>query len=104
MKAPNIVRIGCRDYKVLLAPAPLDPESRGVTGRVRNQIGEILIDSAIPPEEKNGTFWHEIIHGIGYRYFYNSLFPSGKNEEMVDRLGEALAQVMRDLGIVFEFG
>jgi hypothetical protein len=104
MKAPSIVRIASIDYRVIVAPTPLDGEKRDVLGRTRNISGQILLDSALTSQEANTTFWHEIVHSIGYRYFYNSMFPQKTNEEYVDRLGEALAQVMRDLGIVFEFG
>ena len=100
MKAPTIVRIGCVTYAVRLGQPPIDPDNRGTLGKINHNDSLIEIDAVLGPQAKNYALWHEIAHGIDNRYFGMRLF---KDEEAAELLGEALAQVMRDLGIVFVF-
>ena len=101
MKAPLIVRIGSRDFTISLAEPPIEPDNRGTLGKIDYSKSSIQLDRVLDAQTKSYALWHEIAHGIDNQYFGLRLL---KTEQDAELLGEALAQVMRDLGIVFEFG
>jgi len=100
MKAPTIVRIGSRDFTISLTEPPIDPDNRGTLGKIDYSNSGIKIDAVLDVQTKSYVLWHEIVHGIDNQYFGLRLL---KSEQEAELLGEALAQVMRDLGIVFVF-
>lgn len=99
MKAPKVIRIGSRDFTVSLVAPPVDPDNRGTLGKIDYSQSSIQLDAVLDAQTKSYALWHEIAHGIDNQYFGLRLLT----EQEAELLGEALAQVMRDLGIVFEF-
>jgi hypothetical protein len=95
---PLSVRIGCCDYAVSVMPAPLNDYNRDAVGRINFEQGELLLDDTLSRDALNKTFWHEVAHGIDNAYFGSELLTEAQTEVMAT----ALAQVMRDLGFIFE--
>jgi hypothetical protein len=102
MKLPDHIRVGGVDYAILFKPAPVDPDDRTAIGIAHHTNLQISIDSALPDQRWNETAWHEIVHSIDKQYFNQTLFPAKECEDKVSVFANAIAQVLRDLGISFE--
>jgi len=95
-------RIAGHEYRVILTKGIIDPDKRGAIGQCKNNTHELKIDTTQEPSEQSVVFLHEILHAISFRYFFNTLFGEAgttENEEMIDRLSEALYQVLSSAGI-----
>lgn len=68
---PDFIRIGCFTYEVILTDDPLIVEGHECSGMIDYKNNQIKIKkSGISNQQKEQTFWHEVIHGIiNYRRF-----------------------------------
>lgn len=60
-------------------------------GYVRFETQSIYIDPALPPERMSQTIVHELTHAVLYEAGYTE-----HDEEMADRIGKALWQMLID--------
>ena len=92
LKIPKTFKVAGRRYDVsfhdnLVVEESLIGESNQNTGRVRLQSG-------LSPDLTAITFLHELLHAIDYVYLDKSL-----DEKQIAVLGNALYQVLGDMGI-----
>ena len=96
MKRPTVITVGAREYKVIV-----DPQlqlSEGLVGQCNHQKYEIRLLPRFFASQLDETLWHEIGHAIDVVFLNNKLC-----EEDIHSLSQGYAQVMKGLGITFEW-
>lgn len=88
MRIPSQIKVGAHVLKVKL----LDKVENDDNGRWNSRIQEIHLKKDLPPTELEVTFMHEIIHAINYELKHTD----------VEFLAQALYQVIKDNGLVFD--
>ena len=83
-------RIGAVDYEIKEV-ADLHDKGEELLGCVTYDDCLIRIDSALSDERKRNIIIHELLHAMLYEAGYDE-----QDEELVRRLGNVLAQVLRD--------
>lgn len=93
-------RIGAVDYEIKEV-ADLHDKGEELLGWVTYNDCLIRIDSALSDKRKRSVIIHELLHAMLYEAGYDE-----QDEEMVRRLGNVLAQVLRDndFGFMREVG
>jgi len=90
MTLPHKVRIGSRDYRVLLRPREKLAVAKNYAGFFCADEGIIYIVDDINTQEQFNTLLHEIIHAINYEIDHKM------DEQHVERMSRVLACVLRD--------
>jgi hypothetical protein len=91
---PNAVKIAGLEYNVTDVDGLA--EHHGLCGQVLYERCLIKLDSSLPADKKEQVFVHELVHGIFEQSGYDE-----QNEEMVNRLGIVLYQVLKDNKLYF---
>lgn len=92
---PSTVRVGYRDYKVIVFPAS-ESRAEQCLGRCDNHRGQIKVDETIiaeEPAQAANTLLHEIIHACWY---VGDIENDDKQEKTVSVLTNQLGCVWRD--------
>ncbi len=97
MEIPKSVKIGGMVYRVEDNNGLATNE--GLIGRILYHSGLIELDSTVSKERKEQVFVHELLHGVFYEAGYEG--QDEQMEEMVDRLGKVLHQVLKDNTLSF---
>jgi len=97
LRQPTAVEIGGHRVIVEIQDGLL--LDRGIYGYYDFSRGVIVIDSGISHSLQNETFWHEMTHMVDVVYFNNQMF----DENQTDIFAQGLFQVMKSLGITFDF-
>lgn len=94
MNIPEKVRIGSMDYKVVLTEDVILKNNQQCYGHIGFDTHIIEIDKTLRDiQGQQQTFLHELVHGIVYEF---KIDFSDKEESVVDKLADALHQVIRD--------
>ena len=86
---PGKVRIGGLEYDVKMIDELLNDHD--CAGQIVFPVGVIKLDSRLSEDRKEQTLVHEILHGIFEEAGYEE-----QDEDMVNRLGKVLYQVLKD--------
>ena len=93
---PTQILVGAREYKVIVDP--LLQLTEGLVGMCDQQKYEIRILPRFLSSQLDEVLWHEIGHAV------NTVYLNGKLcEDEVSACGSGLSQVMKGLGISFEW-
>lgn len=94
---PQTVKIGCYDYEVIETDEPIIVDGHECKGSIDYFIHQIKIKkSGVSEQQKEQTFWHEVVHGI---IKYRSFDPLKTDPETtVEELALGLYGVMKQNG------
>ena len=96
MKRPRSIKVGNREYKVIVDPT-LQLED-GCVGRGSHEMLEIRLLPRFHTSLLDEALLHETLHAIDNVYLDDKL-----HEEDIDALGQGLAQALQSMGIEFEW-
>jgi hypothetical protein len=91
---PAEVNIAGLNYKVKEVDGLA--EQHGLCGQIVYARCLISLDSSLPADKKEQVFVHELVHGIFEQAGYGE-----QDEDMVNRLGIVLYQVLKDNNLKF---
>jgi hypothetical protein len=94
--APTSVQIGGKKLSVKIVPNLILTE--GNCGSCCMGSLTIELDAGLPPSTKTETYLHECFEAINKVWMADSL-----SHDDIDRLGEALFQVLQELGIEIDW-
>ena len=89
----DTIRIGPIDYAIELVDDLKTEDDEPADGWICYVDGAIRLDTALNPQLRRVTLWHEVLHGI--------LTQTGRQEHdegLLDALAHGIAQVLRDNG------
>lgn len=94
MEIPSKVRIGSKDYEVVVSDKAILKGSQQYYGHIDWEHHKIEIDNTLQDEQGIfQTFLHELVHGIVHEF---KIDFSTDEEDIVDRFADGLHQVIRD--------
>ena len=96
MKRPRTIEAGAREYKVIVDP--LLQLNEGLVGMCDHQKCEIRLLPRYFSSQLDETLWHEIVHAINVVFLNDKLC-----EDVINPLGQGYSQVMKGIGITFEW-
>jgi hypothetical protein len=94
-KPPKGFTLGGHEIKVVIVKDLAETED--ATGRWRPALGIIEVQGtskALSQDYQNQAFWHEAVHAA---LDYSSYDKLSKNEKLVDRLGQAMYQIVKTM-------
>ena len=96
---PSQITIGCFDYEIQETDEPIIVDNKVCKGSISYVNHLILIKkSGISEQQKEQTFWHEVVHGI---IDYREIDPQKADPEtLVEELALGLYGVMKQNGIL----
>jgi hypothetical protein len=94
MKLLNKVRIGIYDYKIKEQAIIINDCHRELGGQIDYENLIIKLKTGLNDQHKKQTLWHELMHGIVREY--NIDFENDEEEDIIDTLGTAIVQVLKD--------
>ena len=98
VKIPNKIKIGSREYRVLLEPRLV--REQGNRGETRWDREEIALDSNLNLTQRSVSFIHECVHIIDE----HACGRANLSEELTSGLAEGLFQLLKDnLGIELDW-
>lgn len=92
---PGKVRIGGLEYDVKQVEGLI--QHHNLAGQIVYSSGVIKIDAGLPEDRKEQILIHEVLHGVFEEAGYND-----EEEDMVNRLGKVLYQVLKDNELNFQ--
>lgn len=92
---PGKVRIAGIDYEVKHVNGLA--QDHGLAGHILYTSASIRLDADLPEDRKEQVFVHEVLHGIFEEAGYDE-----QDEDMVNRLGKVLYQVLKDNELNFQ--
>lgn len=96
MKIPKKLKVGGSIYKIkLVNQIEIDPLCQGLT-RYGDHVIEISENQG--KQSRELTFLHELVHALLFHFNYE------QNEDLVERLAQALYMVIKDNPEVFNNG
>ncbi|RJE47664.1 hypothetical protein A7K50_03180 [Dehalobacter sp. MCB1] len=90
---PDVVRIGADDFKIVYPEVIIIGNKCDYAGSINTETKQIALLEEYTPEQRLSPFFHELVHGIFREANLRELF---ENEDVVDRVGRVLHQIMRD--------
>lgn len=95
IKVPATLQVVGKVYKCLFDHKLRDA---GCNGRTDWDAYEIMLNPVTSQQQKEETYFHEILHAVDRHCNYNSL-----DDKAIDALSEGLYQSIRQLGIELDF-
>ena len=93
---PKTIRIGCYEYEVIETDDVIINDNIVCKGLIDYDNKIIKIKANMPEQNKEQTFWHEVVHGIiNYRAFD---MKRADDETCVEELALGLYGVMKSNG------
>jgi len=86
------VKIGAHIYEVIYRD-DMDDEDMGVC---RPRKLKLFVDDTVAQSQKEETFFHEVMHAIFNQTGLDKPLEDEKEEQMVQILGHAIYQVLKD--------
>lgn len=93
MNLPKKVKIGSIDYTI--EEVKVVDRDKLVWGQIDYRNSTIKIDKLLDDEQKDITFWHEVLHAMF------SQISAKQNEKLIDRLAHLLHGFTKDNKEVF---
>lgn len=94
MEIPSKVRIGSKDYEVVVSDKTILKGSQQCYGHIDWEHHKIEIDNTLQDEQGMfQTFLHELVHGIVHEF---KIDFSADGEDIIDRFADGLQQIIRD--------
>lgn len=96
---PDKITIGCFEYRVVETDDPIIINGNDCKGGIDYLQQTIKIKkSGISEQQKELTFWHEVVHGI---FNYRTLDPEKNSEESItEELARGLYGIMKANGLL----
>lgn len=95
MRIPDKVKILYKNYTVVRAHN-VHNEHNDLYGQIDYGRQVIELDGQYPDEQQKATLIHEVVHGL------DDMYRIGLGEKVVERLGVALYQFIKDNPEVFQ--
>ncbi len=91
---PESIKIGCYEYEIKETDEPIIVDGRTCMGSIAYHTHIILVKkSDISEQQKEQTFWHEVVHGI---INYRQVNPQKDDPEtLVEELALGLYGIMK---------
>lgn len=93
MNIPKSLKIKHHKWKIIFTDKKSKLNTKKYNGMCVHADKEILIDPKLSRNDKEETFWHELLHAI----FPDDVCSNKKEERIVFALGEQLWPIMQTL-------
>lgn len=98
MNLPLRIAVGPMEYQIVRSVAASEKLSRAaLMGESDHYDGVIRLQTGLPRQQLNETFWHEVCHCVDYVMLNNRL-----DENEIACLARGFYHVVKQLGIEFE--
>ena len=98
---PDKVKVDCVTYAIAKVEGPIIIDNRSCKGSVDYNTTQIKILDMLGESQAKVTLAHEIAHAIFYERGLN--LKETDEETIVDEIGKALIQIIRDNPIIVEY-